>query len=166
MTIPYGEQPQPKPTSPEVLRRHLESTVERIAQIDLLLSTGAHLPFQTQELRSERQIHVDTKVELLRQLDPPKADAELAKAQAESLRLQAEQLRIDHAPTPPEVLEERRQAAAKRRAELLDLEEKEQTAVLMQNIERWEREGDYRSAKLYRVQLARLRRDLEERYPI
>jgi hypothetical protein len=164
MTMMYGEQPKPKSTPPEVLRKHLESTVERIAQIDVLLQTGAHLPFQTQELKSERQIHVDTKVELLRQLDPPKEDEALAKAQAESLRLQAEQMRRDNQPEPPHVLEERKRNAAKRREQLLDAEEKEQTAVLMSNIERWEKEGDYRSAKLYRVQLARLRRDLEERY--
>jgi hypothetical protein len=165
MTLMY-EPPKPKPQPPkEVLEKHLASTCERIAQINLLLQTGTHRPEQTQELKSELSIHRDTKRELERQLNPPKEDEELAKAQAESLRLQAEQMRLDNLPTPPEVLEERRQAAAKRRAKILDFEEKEQTAVLMANIERWEKQGDYRSAKLYRVQLARLRRDLEERFP-
>jgi hypothetical protein len=44
------EPPKPKPAPPrEVLRKHLDSVVERIAQIDLLLQTDAqHKPEQTQ----------------------------------------------------------------------------------------------------------------------
>jgi hypothetical protein len=166
MTMMY-EPPIPRKQPPkEVLQKHLDSVRERIAQIDLLLQTGTHLPFQTQELRSEREIHLDTKADLERAIDPPKADADIAKLEAESRALQAEQMRRDHAPEPQSVIDERKRNAAIRREALLDLEEKEATGVLMNQIERFEKEGLYSQAKLYRVQLARLRRDLEERNPL
>jgi hypothetical protein len=164
-TMMYEPPKAAKQPSKEVLQKHLSSVRERLAQLDLLLQTDGR-PEQVQEWKSERQIHLDTKVDLERAINPPKADAELAKVFAESLKRQAEQMALDNAPTPPEVLEERRQNAAKRREAILDLEEREQTEVLMNQIERWEREGLYAQAKLYRVQLARLRRDLEERYPV
>jgi hypothetical protein len=164
--VVYGQPlPPKKPPSKEVLQKHLDSVRERIAQIELLLQTDAHRPEQSQELKSERQIHSGTKADLERMLNPPAADAELARAHAESLRQQAEQMRLDNLPEPPDVLEERKRNAALRREELLNAEEKESTSVLLNQIDRWEREGQYGQAKLLRVQLARLRLDLEERYP-
>jgi len=113
-TLMYGEQPVKKLPSPEVLKAHLSSVVERIAQIDLLLTVSSHRPEQEQELRSELAIHKDTAADLERQLNPPAADAEIARLEAESRKLQADQMARDHAPEPPHVLEERRQNAAKR----------------------------------------------------
>jgi hypothetical protein len=61
---------KPKP-SPEVLRAHLGSVSKRIDEIDLALAAGAHGE-RAQELRSERAIHIDTRSDIERELNPPK----------------------------------------------------------------------------------------------
>jgi hypothetical protein len=161
----YGEPAPPKPVEREVLTRHLADCLERIEQINFILS---HIPaddFQAQELRSELQIHKAQVADLKRTLNPPPIDQDLVRRQRESLRQQAEEMARTHAPVPESVLAERRENARKRRTEMLDLQEAEARAVLMHQLGVYERAGEWSQAKLTRIAITNLRRDLEQRFP-
>jgi hypothetical protein len=63
------------------------------------------------------------------------------------------------------VLEERRRNARLRREQMLDLQEAEARDVLLHQLGNLERSGEWSRAKLIRVQITNLRRELEERFP-
>jgi hypothetical protein len=71
-----------------------------------------------------------------------------------------------HAPPAPAVLAERRKNMLARRSEIIDARYGEMKESLLFNINRLEACGDFRQAKLLRVQLTNLRAQLEAEDPV
>jgi hypothetical protein len=163
--------PEPKQPSREALEAHLADLRERCQQITFILQNGGlgELDYQAQELRSELAIHRETAATIERQLNPAAADPGAAERQRlfqEGLALQARQMAARHAPPEPAVLAERRANMLKRREEIIDARYNEMKESLLYNIDKLKSCGDFRQAKLLRIQLTNLRASLEAEDPV
>src|SRR5262249_32804126 len=164
-SVMYGEVVDQKPLSREPLENQLRSITERSEQILYVLK---HIPEdheQAVELRAELSIYRDQAAEIKRTLDPDPQATERRRQFEAGLKAQAAEMAARHAPTPAEVLEQRRQAMLERRKEHLDAREREAREVLLAQIDRWEKEGSWRDARMLRVQLTNLRAQLEREIP-
>jgi hypothetical protein len=165
MSVTYGEAVDQKPLSREPLENQLRSITERSEQILYILK---HMPEdceQAVELRAELAIYRAQAGEIKRILNPDAEATERRRQFEAGLKAQAAEMAARHAPIPAEVLEQRRHAMRKRRKEHLDVREREAKEVLLDQIDRWEKSGQWRDARILRVQLTNLRAQLEKEIP-
>jgi len=160
----YGEIDQ-KPLSKDALEAQLRSITERSEQILYILKHMQEDTEQAVELRSELSIYRDQAVQIKQTLDPDPQATERRRQFEAGLKAQAAEMAARHAPVPAEVLEQRRQAMLERRKEHLDARELEAREVLLAQIDRWEKSGQWRDARILRVQLTNLRAQLEREIP-
>ena len=170
MSHAYGEAVlSPKQPSREALAAHLADIRERCQQILFILQNGGLGELDHQAQRSELAIHREQAAAIERQLDPAGADPEAAERQRqfeEGLKAQAAQMAAIHAPPDPAVVAERRKNMLARRQAIIDARYAETKESLLHNINQLEASGDFRQAKLLRIQFTNLRAQLEAEDPI
>src|SRR5262249_31162204 len=156
--IPAAKPPEP---SKAALEHQLVAIRERQSEIRFLLGEGVD-ERGAQQLQQEHSVLGDSARDVVRKLTPPAKDAELAKLHAANIAAQVAEAKQDEV-TPPEVIEERKQNAAKRREAILELQYAEESEVLRNQIRRFEAQGEFAQAGIMRAQLIRLREDIERR---
>src|SRR5262249_22562640 len=164
MSVMYEEIDQ-KPLSKDAWEAQLRSITERSEQILYILKHMPEDSEQAVEMRAELAVYGDQAAEIKRILDPDPQATERRRLFEEGLKAQQAQMAATHAPVPDAVLEQRRQAMLKRRKEHLDAREREAREVLLAQIDRWEKEGSWRDARMLRVRLTSLRAQLEREIP-
>src|SRR5262249_14454088 len=135
---------------------------ERQSEIRFLLGEGID-ERRAQQLQHEHTILADNARDVERKLNPPAADTEIARLHAANVAQQVAEAKEDEV-TPPEIIAERKQNAAKRREAILELQYNEESAVLRNQIDRWEAQGEFAQAGIMRAQLIKLREDIERRF--
>jgi hypothetical protein len=160
MPVEYG-QPSP-PTAPlpkDVLEAQLRDLTTREHEILALLQQGIPSAYQESEVKSELRM-LREKAAKVRRLLQPAAPA-VVDDEAERRRKHEAYVRQLFAEPTPEEMARRQAEAAKHRRRAIDAMVKESTEQLTWMAEKVEREGDHRSAKLFRVQIMGLREHYE-----
>jgi ribosomal protein L16 Arg81 hydroxylase len=163
--VPYGMPSEPAPPlSPEALRAQLDTVMQRLEQIQTTLARLDPDTYESQELRSERQELMNMRARLHTQLNPPEQHPQiLEQREADRQKYEAYCKQL-WAEDSPEVIAARKAEAAAARERNISFAVAEQTEHLTAFVERLTAEGDHRNARIWRMEIARLRETIERQF--